>query len=244
MSNPAHLSVNRRLILSRALLAGTAGLVPVPYIDDLLAGAVRSSLIRRLAGIRQLDIDANAVELLAHPRASQLVHAASIGAIAVGGTRRIARRLVLTLVLVRRVDEAVQTFLLGTLFDHYASQRHVGAGLDGQRALRLRNAMDAAIRQAHSEVLTRTFRNGLRKMGAIASSVPRGAFSLLGRIRARAFRGANVETLDDRLDAVASSSYVQHTLSGMEGDVSAIERSYLVTLLDAFDRAWQNEDRS
>ena len=56
-----HLGSHRRLILGRALLAGAAGLVPVPYLDDLLAGGVRSQLLRRLAELNHVDLDANAV---------------------------------------------------------------------------------------------------------------------------------------------------------------------------------------
>jgi len=68
-----HLGTHRRLILGRALLAGLAGLVPVPYIDDLLAGGVRSSLVKRLAQLRHVDVDGNAVAALCTPHGSRLL---------------------------------------------------------------------------------------------------------------------------------------------------------------------------
>jgi uncharacterized protein (DUF697 family) len=233
-----HLKANRRLILSRALLAGAAGLLPVPYLDDLLAGAVRSAMIRRLSEIRQVDVDANAVDALAHPYGSRLLHAASIGAIAIGGTRRVVRKIAVTLLLVRRVDEAVQTFQLGTLFDHYCSTKHVGLGLDGKRALELRQSMDQAIRSARSEALTRTFKKGIRAMGAAAARMPRGAFSFLSKLGGGPLRPDKVESIDDRIDAAASSSFVKRAVTSVDGELSTIERSYVSTLIDMFDKAW------
>jgi uncharacterized protein (DUF697 family) len=234
-----HLIINRRLILSRALFAGVAGMLPVPYVDDPLASAVRSALVRRLAEIRQVDVDANAVDVLAHPYGSRLLHAASIGAIAIGGTRRVVRKLAVTLLLVRRVDEAVQTFQLGTLFDHYCATRHVGFGLDGKRALQLRKSMDEAIRTARSEAVTRAFKKGIRAMGATAARMPRGAFTFLTKLGAGPLRPEKIDTLDQRLDAATSSSFIRRAVSSVEGEVSSVERSYVSTLIEVFDKAWQ-----
>src|SRR5262245_32936006 len=114
----------RAMILGRSLVAGAAGLVPVPYIDDLLAGAVRSALIRRLADLRQVDVDANAVANLATPKGSRLLQAASIGSAALSTSRRLFRKLAGSLLVMRRADEAMQTFQVGTLFDHYCAQHH------------------------------------------------------------------------------------------------------------------------
>src|SRR5262245_12745837 len=156
------MSTYRPIILGRSLVAGAAGLVPVPYIDDLLAGAVRSGLIRRIAELRQVDVDANAVANLATPRGSRLLQAASIGTAALGTSRRLFRRLAGSLLVVRRVDEAMQTFQVGTLFDYYCARHHVGLGLDGARAEKVRRAIDAATRQARGETLARSFRGVLR----------------------------------------------------------------------------------
>jgi len=226
--NTYHLRPNRQLIVSRAVLAGAAGMLPVPYIDDLLAGAVRSQLVRRLAEIRKVDLDANAVDALAHPYGSRLLHAASVGAIAIGGTRRVVRKIAVTLLLVRRVDEAVQTFQLGTLFDHYCATAHVGPGLDGKRALLLRQSMDAAIRTARSEALTRTFKKALRSMGTAVARMPIGALS-------HWFSPASI----DRLDAAASQPFVSSAVTSVDGEVAGLDSSYISTLIEMFDRAWK-----
>jgi uncharacterized protein (DUF697 family) len=243
MSKTEHLRANRGLILSRGLLAGAAGMLPVPYVDDLLAGAIRSALIRRLAEIRQVDVDANAVEALAHPYGSRVLTAVSAGAIAIGGTRRIVRKLAVTLLLMRRVDEAVQTFHIGTLFDHYCATKHLGPGLDGKRALLLRQAMEHAIHQARTEAITRAFKKGLRVMGNAAMRMPRGAFTLLSKLGGGPIRPERVETFDDRLDAAASSSFVKRAVAGVEGEVQMLERGYVAALLDTFDRTWQAHEK-
>ncbi len=225
-----HLKGNRTLILTRALAAGAAGMVPVPYLDDLLAGAVRSALIRRIAEQRKVDVDANAVEELAHPSGSRVLTAASIGAIAIGGTKRAFRKLAASIMIVRRADEAVQTFYLGTLFDHYCAQHHVGAAVDGKKAALLRASIDLSAKQARSEAISRTFKKALRLMGAAALKMPRpsGVFSSWRK-------GPGIE---ERVESAASSSYVKRAVQGVESEVAQAERGYIVALTESFDLAW------
>src|SRR5690349_22158842 len=99
-----HLDANRPLILGRSLISGAASLVPIPYIDELLAALVRESLIRRIAEIRQVDIEQAAVQAVAAPHGSRLLTAATLGSAALGATRRAFRRIAASLLLVRRVE--------------------------------------------------------------------------------------------------------------------------------------------
>jgi uncharacterized protein (DUF697 family) len=170
-----HLDLHRRLILGRALLSGAAGLVPLPYIDDLLSAGIRAGLVRRLADLRHVDVDGNAVAALATPRASRLLHAAGVGAVVLGGARRVWRTVAASLMVVRRADEAVQTFQVGTLFDHYCARHHVGLGLDGPKAETLRGAMDDAIRHARGEAFAHAVRRTLRHARALAKRLKRRA---------------------------------------------------------------------
>lgn len=165
-----HLSPHRRIILLRSLLSGAAGLVPVPYLDDLLAGQVRSAMVRRLAELRRVDVDANAVYELATPHHSRLLGAAGMGAAVLGTAQRVWRKVAASILVVRRADEAVQTFQIGTLFDHYCARHHVGLGLDGGKAHALREAMDAAIRHARGRAMEDAFERALttsRKLGGL-----------------------------------------------------------------------------
>jgi hypothetical protein len=238
MMDTKHLRQNRRLVLGRSLLAGAAGMLPVPYVDDLLAGAVRSAMVRRLAEIRSVDVDANAVAQLATPRGSRLLTAASFGAVALGGARLAWRRIATSLLLVRRVDEAVQTFQLGTLFDHYCARHHVGFGLDGKRAELLRRSMDAAVRSARNEALETAFRRSLKRSGALAMRLPRGLSSLVGRLRKAPLSPEKVQSFEDRLETAESSGLVRRAVEAIEVEVVAVERTYVGALLEAFDRAW------
>src|SRR5260370_40571529 len=97
---------NRALILSPSLLAGAAGLVPVPYVDDLLAGAVRTALMRRIGQIRQVDLDSTAAEILIAPHDSTVFGAARLSALALGNTRRAFPRLAPALLWGRAAPEA------------------------------------------------------------------------------------------------------------------------------------------
>jgi uncharacterized protein (DUF697 family) len=168
-----HLDIHRRLILGRALLSGAAGLVPVPYIDDLLAGQVRAGLVRRLADLRRVDVDRNAVAELATPHHSRLLNAAGMGAVLLGGAQRVWRRVAASILVVRRVDEAVQTFQIGTLFDHYCARHHVGLGLDGARANALRAAMEQAIRQARGRAVEKAFARAMATTRRLAGRLTR-----------------------------------------------------------------------
>ncbi len=178
MSEPTtttHLGPHRRLILSRALLSGAAGLVPVPYLDDLLAGQVRAGLVRRLADLRRVDVDGNAVAELATPTSSRVLHAAGLGAILLGGAQKVWRRVAASILVVRRADEAMQTFQIGTLFDHYCSRHHVGLGLDGGKAKTLRDAMEQAIKHARGQALEDAFQRTLATTRKLSRRLARRA---------------------------------------------------------------------
>jgi hypothetical protein len=235
-----HLAVHRLLVLQRALVSGAAGLVPVPYLDDVLAAGVRAGLVRRLAELRQVDVDEQAVALLVTPHASRLLAAASLGSAALRGTRFAWRRLALSLIFVRRADEALHTFQVGTLFDHYCARHHVGLGLDRARAAALRRAMDAAIRSARSESFERAFRRALRVPGAAALGLPRRVWSrLIGR---RGPISAEPITLDEAMRDAASKSVVARAVESLGREVASVEKSYVGALVDAFDAAWRDEE--
>jgi len=171
----SHLGLHRRLILGRALLSGAAGLVPVPYLDDLLAGQVRAGLVRRIAELRRVDVDGNAVAELATPTGSRVLHAAGLGAVLLGGAQKVWRRVAASILVVRRADEAMQTFQIGTLFDHYCSRHHVGLGVDGAKAKTLRDAMEQAIRHARGQALEDAFQRTLSTSRKLVGRLARRA---------------------------------------------------------------------
>jgi hypothetical protein len=193
-------------------MAGAAGLLPVPYLDDLLAGAVRANLIRRLGEIRRVDLDANAVDSLTWPRGSRLLQAATFGSAALGQSRRLFRRVAASLLVVRRADEALHTYQIGVLFDHYCASHHQGFGLDGKRAGDLRIAMDEAIARARGEQFERAFKKAVR----LAGKLPRRAAELLSRNPKGAVEAEKLEPL-------------------------AGEDGYVASLTRAFDKAFEKK---
>jgi hypothetical protein len=75
--------------------------------------------------------------------------------------------------VVRRADEAMQTFQIGTLFDHYCARHHLGLGLDGNRAHALREAMEQAIRHARGHALEDAFQRTLATSRKLAGRLTR-----------------------------------------------------------------------
>ncbi len=236
---PAPKTSARGLILSRAILAGAVGLVPVPWIDDLLAGAVRAALLRKLGELRRVDLDANAIDFLTTPRGSRVLHAATFGAAALGATRRAFRHIATSLIVVRRADEAVQTFQVGTLFEHYAAHHHTGFGLDGKRAEAVRRAMDRAVSQARSSAVEQTFRRALAASGRAALAVPR---NLIGRLRKKKSPdGADAvagEPIEERLERAAGSNPIARAVARLDAE---LDKNYVHALTAAFDAAWAEE---
>jgi hypothetical protein len=225
--------MNGRLILGRALISGAAGLVPVPYLDDFLSTAVRGGLIRAVAERRQVDVDDAAVAQLVSPAASRLLAAANLGAVA-WGTRRAWRRVAASLLVVRRADEALQTFQLGTLFDHYCAVHHIGFGLDAARAARLRLAIDQAVHTARRDTVERAFRRALRAPGVAALGLPRGARALWSRLRKGPLEA---EPLGAVVEAAAARGWLRRAVDGLERELGL---GYVRALTDAFDAAWRS----
>jgi hypothetical protein len=238
-----HLDINRRLILGRALMSGAASLLPLPYLDDLVADSVRGGLIAKLAALRSVDVNREAVMLLSTPRGTSVLRAASAGALAVGGTRRAFQRLAISFLVLRRVNEAMETFQLGTLFDHYCARHHVGLGLDGRRAAALRRAMEQAMKQARGDSLERAFRRALRAPGAAALRLPRGVLTLWARLRGGPVNAEPVdpESIDEPLAAAAARGRFRRAIDAVESELSGAGRGYLAALTSAFDAAWEKE---
>src|SRR5204863_36804 len=61
----AHLSASRRLIAAHAAATALGGLVPIPFLDDQLPALVKRAMIKRIATARNIDIDDDAVRILA-----------------------------------------------------------------------------------------------------------------------------------------------------------------------------------
>jgi hypothetical protein len=243
-----HLDGNRSLIVRRSLLASAVGgLVPVPVMDDYLAGRVRAGMLMQLAERRRVDIVPSSAELLADPREGTAARNATMTAATLLALKLAWRKFFVLLAAGRRAEEMATTFQVGTLFDHFCAKLHVGAGLDRDASARLRQAMFAAIRDTERAALVDAFRDGGQLLGRSLGEAPAWMSRRLKRAvelyvasggRPDAARPDDAEPFDPEearwIDRAASR--VEERLGGLGGD-------YLRSLLGRFEQRW-NSDQS
>lgn len=234
----ARLTVNRGLILERALVVGAVGMIPVPALDDLLTSAVRKTLLRRLAAVRQVGLDEEAAEVLAEPLRAEVLDAAARVAVGWSFLRRRLRRLALALRVAERIGDSAGTFALATLFDHYCATHHVGLGLDAPRARLLRRAIEASVVEA---------RGSLARRGLVSAG--RNLQGLVLRLPAAVLRRRDRESVMPELVAPAEAArqnvqlvprgLLRRGLATVTGSIADAGDEWVVELVRAFDARWQ-----
>ncbi len=168
-----HLAANRRLIIRRSLLAtAVGGVVPVPVMDDYLAGRVRAGMLMQIAERRRVDLAPSSAELLADPREGTTTRNATMTAATLLAFKLAWRKFFLVLGAGRRAEEMATTFQVGTLFDHFCAKLHVGAGLDRPGAIRIRAAAFASIRESERAAVVGVFQEGGRILGRSIGEAP------------------------------------------------------------------------
>jgi hypothetical protein len=170
-----YLLQNRSLIVGRSLLAGLAGLVPVPALDEALVRSLRRGLLLRIAERRQVDVDEAALSVLSadDPGTERTTLWTLLGsAIPVLRPRSLTRRFLVGFLVLRRLDEVVRLFHLGTLFDHYCARHHLGPGIDAAQAARLRPVFDQVSRRTQREAVTAAFTEALTAVGGALFRLP------------------------------------------------------------------------
>jgi hypothetical protein len=168
-----HLAANRSLIVRRSLLAtAVGGVVPLPVMDDYLAGRVRAGMLMQIAERRHVDLAASSAELLADPREGTAARNATMTAATFLALKLAWRKFFLVLGAGRRAEEMTTTFQVGTLFDHFCAKLHVGAGLDRTTAIRIRTAIFAAIRESERAAVVGVFQEGGRMLGRTIGEAP------------------------------------------------------------------------
>jgi len=171
--NLEHLAANRRLIIRRSLLAtAVGGVIPVPVMDDYLAGRVRAGMLMKLAERRQVDLVLSSAELLADPREATTVRNATMTAATLLALKLAWKKFFAVLAVGRRAEDMATTFQMGTLFDHFCTKLHVGAGIDRTRASELRGIIHASVSDAEKTALTAVFRDGGRILGRSLLEAP------------------------------------------------------------------------
>jgi hypothetical protein len=237
-----HLAENRRLIVRRALLAtAVGGAVPLPVLDDYLAGRVRAGMIIKLGERRQVDIAQSSAELLGDPREGTAVRNATLTAATLLALKLAWRKFFALLAIGRRAEDMATTFQLGILFDHYCAKLHVGGEIDRTQAAILRFAIHGALTESERAALVTAFREGGQVLGRSVLEAPAWMSGRLERA-ARRWAESGGRTADPGEAATSpegegdETRWLDRASGAVEDRLSRAGQSYLLGLVASFER--------
>lgn len=247
--NLEHLAANRRLIIRRSLLATlVGGVIPIPVMDDYVAGRVRAGMLMKLAERRQVDLLLSSAELLADPREATAVRNATMTAATLLALKLAWRKFFAVLAVGRRAEEMAITFQMGTLFDHFCTKIHIGAGIDRARASQLRGIIHASVSDAEKTALTSVFREGGRILGRSMLEAPSWMTNRFERAVEQWMRtGGRPPASDDADPAHASDDadsarWLDRASAAVEGRINHLGSSYMHTLVRSFEQRWRQAE--
>jgi hypothetical protein len=243
-----HLRANRRFIVRRSLLAAAVGgVVPLPVMDEYLAGRVKAGMLMKLAERRQVDLAASSAELLGDPRGTTAMRNATLTAATLLALKLAWRKFFAVLAVGRRAEEMASTFQLGTLFDHYCTKMHVGAGLDRARAAELREVIHASLAETERTAIVNAFREGSRVLGQTLLEAPAWANAKIEKAARRWSQsgGTTTDPIPGEDDATNDEDvrWLDRASSEVEGRLG-IGQEYLVTLVRTFERRWRTAENT
>lgn len=246
--NLNHLAANRRLIIRRSLLAtAVGGVIPLPVMDDYLAGRVRAGMLMKLAERRQVDLVLSSAELLADPRESTAVRNATMTAATLLALKLAWKKFFAVLAVGRRAEDMATTFQMGTLFDHFCTRLHVGSGIDRTRAFQLRGIIHASVSDAEKTALTAVFREGGRILGRSMLEAPAWMTDRFERAAQHWARTGGQPSAAPELDADApidheSARWLDKASGAVESRLNQLGTSYLRTLVRSFEQRWREAE--
>jgi hypothetical protein len=243
----AHLSELRPLIIRRSLLAaGLSGLIPVPVMDEYVAGRVRAGLYVKVATARGVDLPQPAADLLSDPQDPSMTRVAT-GLAATLIVMKLAWRKVFALMAAGRGAEDMATnFQFATLVDHYCARLHVGGAVTRPGAAQLHRLIHASIDHTEKGKLVTAFRDGGRVLGKSVLEAPRWISQRLNayaqRWAATGGRGAPFDPATDLPpeDAEGTERWLDRAARVVEESVGALGNDYLGGLVDRFEDGWKN----
>jgi uncharacterized protein (DUF697 family) len=236
-----HLLANRRLILGHSVASSIVGLVPLPYVSDILPALVQRDLVRRIAESRGVDLDEAAVRMIAEgdvapPSWRTLISAAPLLRFA----RRGLRAAFMAWNVWRHAEGATRTFALATLFDHYCSRLHVGGELDGRAARALRKRMEAAVKTPAGGLLMASARHAFAGALTALAKAPAQVARALMPAKKPVVRGEIVaeEIAEEAIEQTAKEKTLLGRATGaVERGLAGVGRSYVDGLVAAFERS-------
>jgi hypothetical protein len=246
--NLEHLAANRRLIIRRSLLAtAVGGVIPVPVMDDYLAGRVRAGMLMKLAERRQVDLVLSSAELLADPREATTVRNATMTAATLLALKLAWKKFFAVLAVGRRAEDMATTFQMGTLFDHFCTKLHVGAGIDRTRAFQLRGIIHASVSDAEKAALTAGFREGSRILGRSMLEAPAWMSNRFERAAEHWARTGGQPAAAPDLDPEGpidgeNARWLDRAAGAVESRLNQLGSSYLRTLVRSFEQRWRQAE--
>jgi hypothetical protein len=234
----AHLALHRGLIVRRALLSSAIrGFLPVPMIDDVLAGRVRAGLYAKVAAGRQVDLPPASAAILAEGK--ELGKAARLSFVAAAAViAKFAGRKILALVAASRgAEEMAQTFISATLFDHYCAQLHVGGEIAAAEATFLRACLAVTGRSAALGPTLAAFREGSRVLGRSLLEAPRWVSQRITTLGERfVHSGGNPDVLDAFPEqTVEENAWLDRAAHAVEEAMAQAGNEHLTRLVRAFE---------
>ena len=238
----AHLAAHRGVIVKRSLMVTAVGaVIPVPVMDEYVAGRVRAGLLMKLAQLRNVDLPPSSAELLGDPREASMVRNATLTAITLVALKLAWRKIFAVLAAGRGAEEMVSNFQYATLFDHYCSTLHVGGPVDRQRAADLRKVMHATVERTEKATLTAIFRDGGKILGRSLLEAPRWVSVRLTQLAQRwvSTKGDVSATFDAAADAAeGENQWLDKASSAVESRLGDLGTDYLAILVEDFEARW------
>jgi hypothetical protein len=239
----AHLGVNRAIIVKRSLMATAVGaVIPLPVMDEYIAGRVRAGLLMKLAQQRNVDLPPPCAELMGDARESSAVRNATLTAVTLVALKLAWRKIFAVLAAGRGAEEMATNFQYATLFDHYCATMHVGGSIDRQRAADLRKVIHSTVDRTEKATLTAVFRDGGKILARSLLEAPRWVSTRLAALAQRwvSTRGNVSATFDPANDVApeGETQWLDRATGAVEQRLSALGTDYLAILIEDFEARW------
>jgi hypothetical protein len=238
----AHLALHRGLIVRRALLSSAIrGFLPVPMVDDVLAGRVRAGLYTKVAAGRQVDLPPLAATILADAKDQAAAAKLSFFATAAIVAKFAGRKFLALVAAGRGADEMAETFTSAMLFDHYCAKLHVGGEITAAQATRLRTCIAASTRSAKLGPTLLAFREGSRVLGRSLLEAPRWVSQRVAILGERfVHSGGNPDVLDAFPEqASGETAWLDRAAHAVEEAMARAGNEHLAHVIRAFEERWQ-----
>ncbi len=244
-SRLAHLNANRGLIIRRALLStALGGFIPLPVLDDVVAGRVRAGLYMKLAARRGVDLPASAADVLAEAAGGSTLRNITLTAATMLALKLAWRKFFALLAAGRGAEEMANTFQVGLLFDHYCTRLHVGGAISRPDANELRAAIHQTVSQMSRLRLAEAFRDGAQVLGRSVLEAPRWLSRQMASYAERWTRtggnpNASTSGEPDQTDETEEErAWLDRAAGAVEAGLKGLGADYLVGLVDAFETRW------